>query len=159
MAHSTRARTLFATHYHELTGLERLLPGVRNAHMAVDRPKSSGQKLRFLYRLDPGPASESFGIVVAELAGLPKGVVKRAWEVLANLEATAAGGAVPDTAQLSLFAVQPPVETQAPSLPRAEEALRDRLSETDPDQMTPLQALQFVVDLKRIAHGPAQASS
>ncbi len=81
-----RARTLFATHYHELTRLARTLPLLANAHMAVESPASEGGKLRFLYKLKEGPTNESFGIHVARLAGLPKAVIDRAWECLEELE-------------------------------------------------------------------------
>jgi DNA mismatch repair protein MutS len=77
-------KTLFATHYHEMTELAALLPGVRNYQMAVK--ESSGQ-IVFLRRVVEGSASKSYGIEVARLAGLPRSVIERAREILANLEA------------------------------------------------------------------------
>lgn len=84
----------FATHYHELTRLEGLFPQVHNAHMAVS---DRGEELRFLYALRPGPALKSYGIHVAQLAGLPKSLIRRAGDLLKNLENQ--GG----TRQLSLL--------------------------------------------------------
>ncbi len=82
-----RCRTLFATHYHELTHLSEELPRLGNAHMAVAAPAQTNEtQLRFLYQLREGAANESFGIQVAQLAGLPRGVIDRAWKVLARLE-------------------------------------------------------------------------
>ncbi len=80
-----QCRTLFATHYHELTKLEETIPLLGNAHLGVET-EAHGKGLRFLYRLESGPALESFGIQVAELAGIPKPVIARAWEVLEQLE-------------------------------------------------------------------------
>jgi DNA mismatch repair protein MutS len=85
-------RTLFATHYHELTRLPNFLPRVANAHMGVESARGN---LRFLYRLEDGPANESFGIQVAKLAGLPPVVVNRAWKVLEELETGSSGSAQP----------------------------------------------------------------
>jgi DNA mismatch repair protein MutS len=81
------ARTLFATHYHELTRLEGKLPLLANAHLAVEGGRSA--QVRFLYQLREGAANESFGIQVAQLAGLPAAVIERAWQVLAELESAA----------------------------------------------------------------------
>ncbi len=81
-AHS--AKTLFATHYHEMTDLAKLLPGVRNYQMAV---KDSGGSIVFLRRVVEGSASKSYGLEVARIAGLPKTVIERASEILINLEA------------------------------------------------------------------------
>ncbi|HYG59627.1 MAG TPA: DNA mismatch repair protein MutS, partial [Symbiobacteriaceae bacterium] len=78
------ARTLFATHYHELCELEALLPGVKNLSMAV---REKGDDIVFLRKLVPGGADRSYGIQVARLAGLPKEVVARSREILATLEA------------------------------------------------------------------------
>ena len=79
----TRAKTLFATHYHELTELADLLSGVANLHVSV---KESGDRVIFLRKVEPGKADRSYGIEVARLAGLPLGVVARAREVLKKHE-------------------------------------------------------------------------
>ena len=76
-------KTLFATHYHELTNLSAHLPGVRNCSVAVTEENHS---VVFLHKIVPGGADKSYGVHVAQLAGLPHGVVNRAWEVLADLE-------------------------------------------------------------------------
>ena len=80
-----RARTLFATHYHELTQLADLLPGVRNYNVAVSE---SDGKVVFLHKIIPGGTDRSYGIHVAQLAGLPRPVIQRASEILHQLEAS-----------------------------------------------------------------------
>jgi len=79
----TRAKTLFATHYHELTELADLLPGVRNYHVSV---KEAGANIVFLRKVEPGSADKSYGVEVARLAGLPPAVIERAREILARHE-------------------------------------------------------------------------
>ncbi|HMP97963.1 MAG TPA: DNA mismatch repair protein MutS, partial [Kiritimatiellia bacterium] len=79
----SKARTLFATHYHELTDLALTLPGVKNYNVLV---KESGDRIAFLRKIVPGAADKSYGIQVARLAGLPPEVIQRAREILANLE-------------------------------------------------------------------------
>ncbi|MCB0217051.1 MAG: DNA mismatch repair protein MutS [Chloroflexi bacterium] len=139
------ARTLFATHYHELTALEALLPRLRNLHLAV--AESEG-RLAFLHELRPGPADRSYGIHVAELAGLPRAVTRRAWAILERLERE---GALPlqlaterpaegPGAQLSLFAPAPSAR---------EHPLVARLRELDVDQISPLEALTLLYELRR----------
>lgn len=81
-----RSRTLFATHYHELTQLSEILPGVRNYNVAVSE---EGGQVIFLHKIVPGGADKSYGIHVAELAGLPRSVINRAQEILSTLEAEA----------------------------------------------------------------------
>jgi DNA mismatch repair protein MutS len=78
-----RPRTLFATHYHELTELEQLLPGVKNVHVSV---QEAGSEIVFLRRVEPGSADKSYGIEVARLAGLPQDVIARAREILRRHE-------------------------------------------------------------------------
>jgi len=80
-----RARTLFATHYHELTQLSQMLPGVCNYNVAVSE---SDNQVVFLHKIIPGGADKSYGIHVAQLAGLPKSVIHRAYELLIQLERT-----------------------------------------------------------------------
>jgi DNA mismatch repair protein MutS len=86
---SLRAKTLFATHYHELTDLSERLPHVINYHVAVD---DSGEDVVFLHRILPGKADRSYGVHVAQIAGMPKAVVHRAEEILADLERSGAAG-------------------------------------------------------------------
>ncbi|MBF0357721.1 MAG: DNA mismatch repair protein MutS [Magnetococcales bacterium] len=142
-----RSRTLFATHYHELTELERLKPGVVNYTVEV---KESSNRVLFLHTIVPGAASSSYGIHVAELAGLPKEVVIRAREVLSQLEDAEQKKPASSTAknsgeqeykeptQLSLFMDAPP-----------EPALNE-LKALDPDDLTPKQALDTLYRLKKM---------
>jgi DNA mismatch repair protein MutS len=136
-----RARTLFATHYHELAELGETLPGVRNLHVAV---KEWGEGIVFLHRMVEGPTDKSYGIHVARIAGIPAGVVERAKMILAGLEAlTGESPAVrsPRTGemgQLALFR----------DLPKpAEDPLRKELAGLDVNTLTPLDALKKLSDL------------
>jgi DNA mismatch repair protein MutS len=131
-------KTIFATHYHELTQLTEELAHARNCNVAV---RESGDDIVFLHRLEPGGADRSYGIHVGRLAGLPPAVVARAWEILALLEAGhhLAGESPPsrpDPGQLTLFHAE-----EHPVL----EALRG----LDPDRMTPLEALMHLAELRR----------
>ena len=148
-----QCRTLFATHYHELTRLPDELPLLANAHMAVEGTRSlKGGSLRFMYLLKDGPANESFGIHVARLAGLPSPVVARAWSVLEMLEASAStenSKSAINTSQLSLFdapASPAPAETSESNL--AETAVLEEIKIADFNQMTPIQALTFLSAIK-----------
>jgi DNA mismatch repair protein MutS len=139
------ARTLFATHYHELTALADVLPRVRNFHMAV--AESDGSVV-FLHRVEPGTADRSYGVHVAELAGLPRDAVARAWEILARLESE---GNVP--LQGAVDRPAPEREGQLPLFtPReAEHPVVERLRELDVDHMTPIEALTRLYELKQQA--------
>ncbi len=131
-----QAKTLFATHYHELIDLAQHLPRVRNYNVAVAEEAGG---IVFLRRIVPGGADRSYGVHVAELAGLPKAVVQRAREVLRELEAGATNGAAParPSPQLSLFSSEPP-----------DDGLRRELADTDVDAMTPLEALTRLYELR-----------
>jgi len=135
-------KTVFATHYHELTQLADELPALRNFNVAV---RESGDDVVFLHRMQPGGADRSYGIEVGRLAGLPAPVIERARAVLRLLEgeqlvAALAGRGVrhaADTAQLALFVEPHPVV--------------ERLRSLDPNQMTPMEALKALDDLARMA--------
>jgi DNA mismatch repair protein MutS len=129
------ARALFATHYHELTSLSADRPRVVNVSVAVSE---RGGEVRFLRKVVAGGASRSYGIEVAKLAGLPRTVVGRARQLLAELEQGTVRSAAPPSGQLSLLT--PPV--------RVPSAVEQALAELDPDRMTPLQALQALAELK-----------
>ncbi|MBS1853608.1 MAG: DNA mismatch repair protein MutS [Acidobacteria bacterium] len=136
----TQAKTLFATHYFELTELAERLSGVKNYHVSV---KETGGGIVFLRKVEPGAADRSYGIEVAKLAGLPHEVIDRAREVLAeheNAEHQVTGhlspGAVPPAAQLTIFT------------PLSQPVL-DRLREVDLNRLTPLEALNLLAELKR----------
>jgi DNA mismatch repair protein MutS len=130
------AKTLFATHYHEMTALAESLPRVRNQSVAVTEQDG---RVVFLHRIVDGGADRSYGIHVAELAGMPAPVIDRAREVLAALEAAAKDGTSKRKAvapQLPLLASQTPSEVEA------------ALAELDLDSLTPLQALTRLYELK-----------
>ena len=131
-----RCKTLFATHYHELTQLAGLLPHIRNYNVAVAEDKG---KVVFLRRIVPGGADRSYGIHVAQLAGLPKPVIHRAEEILTELEREArAPGSTPKTVeirQLPLFAVSNPV--------------LEELRRLDVSAMTPLEAIAKLYELQK----------
>ncbi len=135
---AVKCKTIFATHYHELTQLSEELEHVRNANVAV---QESGNDIIFMHRLEPGGTDRSYGVHVAQLAGLPADVVGRAWEILRLLESEhhVAGAAPPrpDGDQLTLF---------RPGSHPAVEQLRT----LQPDSITPLEALSRLAELKRL---------
>jgi DNA mismatch repair protein MutS len=135
-----RAKTLFATHYFELTELAEQLAGVKNYHVSV---KESGGGIVFLRKVEPGAADRSYGIEVAKLAGLPNEVITRAREVLAeheSVERLATGhlspGASPPATQLTIFT------------PLSQPVL-EKLREVDLNRLTPLEALNLLAELKK----------
>ncbi len=132
------ARTLFATHYHELTALADVLPRVRNLHVGVHE---EGTEVVFEHRILPGPGDKSYGIHVARLAGLPGAVVTRAEHLLAELEAGRTG-----TAGLAPAAPQ-----MQPSLFGGPSALDGELARLDVDGMTPIEAIQKLYELRAAA--------
>ena len=132
-------KTLFATHYHELTQLASLLPGVRNFSVAV---AEEGSDVVFLHRIVPGGADRSYGVHVARLAGMPPGVVNRAWEVLDDLESRRSerrgrSSRSAPSQQLSMFS------------PGQE--LADAIKAMDVSNMTPLEALNRLYELQEQA--------
>lgn len=141
-------RTLFATHYHELTDLEGLLPGVFNSHVAVDE---RSDEVVFLHKIREGGSDQSYGIEVARLAGVPQEVVRRAREILHQLESENGGQqrikikkmAKPMDGQLDLFASSMAI--------RQVDELLERLSSIDVQQLTPLDALNLLYDLQQQA--------
>jgi DNA mismatch repair protein MutS len=140
--HSTsRAKTLFATHYHELTELDRL-DGVKNFHVSV---KENAGGIVFLRKVEPGAADRSYGIEVAKLAGLPAEVVVRAREVLhehENAEQQA-------TAHLSPGASEPEPQMQLTMFTPLSQKIVDRLREADLNHLTPIEALNLLHELKK----------
>ena len=135
-------KTLFATHYHELTELARTLPGVRNFSVAVTEEEG---RVVFLHRIAPGGADRSYGVHVAQLAGLPRAVVNRAWEVLEELEETGAtrkrtgGGRKKSEPALQMPLFQP------------EQPLRDAVLDLDVANLTPLEAINKLYELQEKA--------
>jgi DNA mismatch repair protein MutS len=145
-----RCRTLFATHYHELTALADRLAGLKNATMAV---REWHGDVVFLHEVVAGAADRSYGVQVAKLAGLPDAVVARARAVLNALEeGERAGGRKPRALidDLPLFAAAPPARAAAPSAPVRSAAL-ERLAQIAPDDLSPRQALELVYELRALA--------
>jgi DNA mismatch repair protein MutS len=136
-------KTMFATHYHELMQLPERLAHARNLNVAV---RETGDTIVFLHRLEPGGTDRSYGIHVAELAGLPAAVVARSREVLHTLEGehrmVPGEAAEPDRGQLGLF---------EPAAARGPDPVRTELERSDVDSLTPLEALNRLADLKRRA--------
>ncbi len=135
------ARTLFATHYHELVSLDEDREGVQNLHVAVSEWKD---QIVFLHTLRAGGASKSYGIQCARLAGMPPVVVARASALLAELEKRPRYG--PPTRQLSLFSPQA-AEPAVPAVSPALTALQGRLAAIDPDELSPRQAHALLCQL------------
>src|SRR5271157_347607 len=136
---NTRAKTLFATHYHELTELADRLSGVKNFHVGV---KESGGGIVFLRKVEPGAADRSYGIEVAKLAGLPNEVIARAREVLAEHEESE--HAV--TAHLASDEITPPAAQLTIFTPLTQKIV-DRIKQTDVNGLTPLEALNLLAEL------------
>ena len=147
-----RAKTLFATHYHELNEMERSFPRIKNYNVSV---KEVGNKVIFLRKLVPGGSEHSFGIHVAKMAGMPKSIVSRAGEILKQLEkenrqegiapkaASAHATPAAEGYQLSFFQLDDPVLSQ----------VRDEIRDLDVDNLTPIEALNKLNDIKRIITG------
>jgi DNA mismatch repair protein MutS len=143
---ASRSFTLFATHYFELTQLPESHPTASNVHLSAVEHKDS---IVFLHAVQAGPASQSYGLQVAQLAGVPQGVIKAARKHLARLESQA----LDTTPQLDLFAL-PCVEPddEAPPAPTTQgAALLDALAGIDPDALSPREALDQLYQLKRMA--------
>ena len=134
-------KTLFATHYHELTDLEGAVEGVKNYNIAV---KKRGEDITFLRRIIRGPADDSYGIEVAKLAGLPGTVTRRAHEVLRALEASAPKNKVE---QMDFDALQ---EYSSPAVPSE---MMEKLEALDVETLTPIEALNFLYELKKTLSG------
>ena len=141
------AKTLFATHYHELNEMERTFERIRNYNVSV---REAGGKIIFLRRLVPGGSEHSFGIHVAQLAGMPKSIVERAKVILADLEGkqTNKAGALQSVAQreglqLSFFQLDDPVLEQ----------VREEVKALDINTLTPIDALNKLAEIKKLVGG------
>ena len=147
-----RARTLFATHYHELNEMEKSFQRIKNYNVAV---KEVNQKVIFIRKLERGGSEHSFGIHVAKLAGMPKSIVERSNEILHQLESASSREGIgeksvpqakvekEDGMQLSFFQLDDPVLCQ----------IRDEILNLDVNNLTPLEALNKLNDIKRIVSG------
>jgi len=142
-----QCRALFATHYHEMTALEKRLQSVANVTMEV---KEFRDEIVFLHRVRPGAANRSYGIQVAKLAGLPKAVIKRAGEVLAVLEsAEDKRGSVAPLDDLPLFSAARP-KSAAPAVRDEPSPLDAAIDNVRPDELTPRAALDIIYKLKAL---------
>lgn len=145
LATSSRALTLFATHYFELTALSEEIAGVANVHLdAAEYAGPGGEQLVFLHRVQPGPANRSYGLQVAALAGVPAAVVSRARTLLAALEAEAQAPARP----VPIVAARREAAPQLPLFAPAESAALKLLDAIDPDALSPREALERLYALK-----------
>jgi DNA mismatch repair protein MutS len=137
------AKTLFATHYHELNELADLFPHIKNLKVEV---REYGDKVIFLHKVVPGFADHSYGIQVAQMAGLPEEIIHRATAILRNLEQSdlslhgepkrPKGRIASAELQLTLFELK-------------DDAIRDEIKKIDPERITPIEALQKLLDLKK----------
>ncbi|MGN1207017.1 MAG: DNA mismatch repair protein MutS, partial [Eubacteriales bacterium] len=134
------ARTMFATHYHELTALEGTCPGVVNYHIVA---KKRGDSIQFLRKIVPGATDDSYGIEVAKLAGVPQEVIRRAREVLAEIEAGTPSAPVPVRAQAEPDLLDVLKGNEA-------EEVAEKLREVNLDTLTPLEAMNLLFTLKKM---------
>jgi DNA mismatch repair protein MutS len=135
-----RAKTLFATHYHELTELARELTGVENFHVAV---KEAEDRILFIRKVEPGPADRSYGIEVARLAGLPMQVIQRARSVLLHHEVREHSV----TEELVPGEAEKPIQIKL--FEPVNQALADRVRSLDINQIRPVEALQILQELQQ----------
>ncbi|MET3139094.1 DNA mismatch repair protein MutS [Undibacterium sp. GrIS 1.2] len=144
----SKSYTLFATHYFELTQLPELHPSAENVHLSAIEHK---ENIVFLHAVQAGPASQSYGLQVAQLAGIPQGVIRAARKHLAELEAHS----LQATPQFDLFSVNTAIKSADTAYEHNEIAadtpILDAISELDPDAMTPREALEALYALKQLA--------
>lgn len=144
---TTQSLTLFATHYFELTQLPQQHPSAVNVHLSAVEHKDN---IVFLHAVEDGPASQSYGLQVAQLAGVPPAVIRAARRHLATLEAHSALA----SPQLDLFAAASAIEPESPEIepePAVRNAVTDALAEIEPDALTPREALDALYRLKQLA--------
>src|SRR5262249_44978554 len=137
-----RAKTLFATHYHELTSLAEQLSGVKNFHVTV---KEGPSGITFLRKVEPGAADKSYGIEVAKLAGLPAEVVSRARAVLREHETLEQQA----TADLTAGSPDASTKVQLTMFTPVSQSVAERLRAADLDHITPMEALTLLHELKK----------
>lgn len=151
--HPSRAKTLFATHYHELNGMADTFPRIKNYTVSVKELKD---RVLFLRKLVPGGSEHSFGIHVAKMAGMPQQLIQRAGKILKNLEKSHSGEAMGDRLQkdqnemqLSFFKLDDPLL----------EEIRDEILHLDIDTLTPVEALMKLNEIKRLLGSKKKATS
>jgi len=138
------AKTMFATHYHELTELTEITRGIKNYHLAV---REWGEEIIFLYKIKEGGCDESFGIHVAKLAGMPQTVVKRAREILNNLQKDSFSGNI----RFRFSEKKDKSEEHSDFFNKTEKerSLIDAIQKIDVDNLTPIEALKKIAELKK----------
>ncbi|MVB10673.1 DNA mismatch repair protein MutS [Caprobacter fermentans] len=139
------AKTLFATHYHELTELEELIPGVKNYNIAV---KKRGDDITFLRRIIRGGADDSYGIEVAKLAGVPNRIITRAKQILAELDS---GNAVPQQKGNVKKSEDPEDDMQLALIPPNQTEILDKLGGLDVNTLTPIECMNTLFELTKLA--------
>ena len=137
------AKTLFATHYHELTVMDKFIEGVNNYNIAV---KKQGDDITFLRRIVPGGADDSYGIEVAKLAGIPDTIIKRAKEILAELES----GKKDNTECYEPISGNIQQDSQLNLLANSNSAVIDKLSKIDLNTLTPIESMNLLYELKNM---------
>jgi DNA mismatch repair protein MutS len=150
LAQEIKAKTLFTTHYHELARLADTTPGVINARLEVQEAQD---EVAFLYKVVPGAAQKSYGLYVARLAGLPEAVVERAGRLLMSWQQEPENPALSMTAQVGQR--NGLVVAERKTTLSTAHALREYLSRIDPLHTTPMEALQLLAELKKLADGRA----
>ncbi|GGC17645.1 DNA mismatch repair protein MutS [Oxalicibacterium flavum] len=145
---TTQSFTLFATHYFELTQLPEMHASAANVHLSAVEHKD---RIVFLHAVQPGPASQSYGLQVAQLAGVPQPVIRAARRHLASLEA----GSMQPTPQFDLFSAQVPGMAQEDEVAQAPSAVEEALAGIDPDALTPREALDTLYRLKQLGESSA----
>ncbi|MGH9627845.1 MAG: MutS-related protein, partial [Bryobacteraceae bacterium] len=134
-----KAKTLFATHYHELTELAEQLDGVRNLHVSV---KESGDQIIFLRKVEPGRADRSYGIEVARLAALPVSVIERARQILSMHEQS-------EQAAAEELSPRPSSPVQIQLFEPVHYEIADRIRNLKVDELRPIEALQLLSELQK----------
>ncbi len=137
------AKSLFATHYHELTVLEELIDGVKNYNIAV---KKRGDDITFLRRIVPGGADDSYGIEVAKLAGVPESIINRAKQILKELSEQPVQDTRDNLRSISAHSE----DLQLSLMPASDSAVAEKLRNTDVDTLTPIEAINLLYELKKL---------
>jgi len=138
------AKSLFATHYHELTVLEELMDGVKNYNVAV---KKRGDDITFLRRIVPGGADDSYGIEVAKLAGVPDWIINRAKQILKELSEGTNSDSRDNLRKMSQNSTD---DLQLSMIPAGDTAVSEKLRSTDIDTLTPIEAINLLYELKKL---------
>ena len=140
------AKTMFATHYHELTDLEKDLPNVKNYNIAV---KKRGDEITFLRRIVPGGTDDSFGIEVSKLSGIPTSIINRAHAILQELEEQHPNQVSPRPSGIKRSRILEEEAQQLTLAPLTSPA-EEKLKSVDENTLTPIEALNLIYELKKL---------